>query len=52
VADAGLLSKNNISKLKNDDYTFIVGARIKNESVEVKDEIIEQSRSLSDGDGV
>lgn len=52
VADAGLLSKDNISKLKNNNYTFIVGARIKNESVTIKDKIIEQSQSLSDGEGI
>ncbi len=32
VADAGLLSKDNLSSLKEKGYTFILGARIKNES--------------------
>ena len=32
VADAGLLSNNNIQSLKENEYTFILGARIKNES--------------------
>ena len=52
VADAGLLSKDNINKLKNDNYTFIVGARIKNETTTIRDAIIEQSKSLNDGDGI
>ncbi len=32
VADAGLLSKDNLKALKENGYTFILGARIKNES--------------------
>ena len=32
VADAGLLSKDNLKALKEKGYTFILGARIKNES--------------------
>jgi len=39
VADAGLLSNKNIQALKENNYTFILGARIKNETKNVKQEI-------------
>ncbi len=47
VADSGLLSSDNITDLKNNGYSFILGARIKNESAIVKKQI--HQRSLSDG---
>lgn len=47
VADAGLLSSDNITNLKNNGYSFILGARIKNESAKVKEQILQLS--LSDG---
>ena len=40
VADAGLLSKDNIEALVNDDYQYILGARLKNESEKVKADIL------------
>lgn len=40
VADAGLLSKDNISALQDNEYGFILGARIKNESKSIKEKII------------
>lgn len=40
VADAGLLSKRNINKLINHGYEFILGARIKNETKEMKKVIL------------
>lgn len=40
VADAGLLSKNNIEQLTNHQYEFILGARIKNEAKELKYQIL------------
>jgi len=49
VADAGLLSKDNIEKLKEEKYQFILGARIKNESEQIKREILEKSFGLADG---
>lgn len=52
VADAGLLSKDNIEILKNNGYTFIIGARIKNEAEAVKKDIFEQTIGLEDGQGV
>lgn len=39
VADAGLLSSKNIKELQENQYQFILGARIKNESEIVKNQI-------------
>lgn len=50
VADAGLLSKDNIKLLKEHDYPFILGARIKNETEILKKELLGKSRDLKDGD--
>lgn len=47
VADAGLLSSDNITDLKENGYSFILGARIKNESTKVKKQI--HQLSLTDG---
>jgi transposase len=41
VADAGLLSSDNIKDLQENNYTFILGARIKNETKIVKNKIFE-----------
>jgi len=49
IADAGLLSKDNIEKLQTEKYQFIIGARIKNESDRIKREILEKSSGLKDG---
>jgi transposase len=40
VADAGLLSKKNIEELIEKGYEFILGARIKNEKQNIKEEIL------------
>ena len=40
VADAGLLSNENIELLSNNGYNFILGARIKNESRELQHKIL------------
>ena len=40
VADAGLLSNDNIENLKKSGYQFIVGARIKNETQGIKEQIL------------
>jgi len=45
VADAGLLSKSNIDQLLNHGYEFILGARIKNETTELKTQILSKSWS-------
>ena len=47
VADAGLLSSDNINALLSKQYSFILGARIKNESAKVKEQILQLN--LSDG---
>ena len=50
IADAGLLSKDNIEKLKEEKYEFIIGARIKNESDLIKKEILEKAIGITDGE--
>lgn len=50
VADAALLSKNNLERLAQQKYKFIIGARIKNESDDIKTEILQQSKEIKDGD--
>jgi transposase len=40
VADAGLLSKRNMELLVKHGYEFILGARIKNETTEIKQQIL------------
>lgn len=40
VADAGLLSKENIASLESQNYEYIIGARPKNESEAIKTEIL------------
>jgi len=47
VADAGLLSNENIKALEKKGYQYIIGARVKNETERIKKKIIE--RQLSDG---
>ena len=41
VADSGLLSKDNIKALQKDKYEYILGARIKNETKNIKEKILE-----------
>jgi transposase len=48
VADSGLLSNSNIEELRANNYEFILGARIKNESKSVKEEIL--SLKLKNGE--
>jgi transposase len=45
IADAGLLSNENILELKKKGYKFILGGRVKNESDSVKEQILEQKWS-------
>jgi len=42
IADAGLLNKDNISMLEANEYQYILGARIKNETQRVKDRILQE----------
>lgn len=48
VADAGLLSNDNIIALEQNGYEYILGARIKNENKQIKQQIL--SSSFNDGD--
>jgi transposase len=50
VADAGLLSNKNIEELLRKGYEFILGARIKNESEHIKQQIL--SHHFADGGGI
>lgn len=47
VADSGLLSNKNISELEKKNYEYIVGARIKNSTEEIKARLL--SLNLTDG---
>lgn len=47
VADAGLLSNKNIQALQNNHYEYILGARIKNETTSIKQQIL--SLKLANG---
>lgn len=48
IADAGLLSNDNIKQLEQNDHKYIIGARIKNESESIKEHII--TSSFKDGE--
>jgi IS4 transposase len=48
VADSGLLNTDNIAYLESEGYTYILGARIKNETNLLKQQIL--SLSLKDGE--
>ncbi len=50
VADAALLSVDNVAQLKAEGYQFILGGRIRNESKKVKDEIFKNAAGIKDGD--
>ena len=43
VADAGLLSKSNIKALEEKKYEYIIGGRLKNETDNIKGQILEDS---------
>jgi transposase len=47
IADAGLLNSDNIESLESEGYSYILGARIKNESNRIKQQIF--SFKLEDG---
>lgn len=50
VADAAMLSKNTLEELIKEQYTFIIGARIKNESYALKKEILLAREKMHFGD--
>lgn len=45
VADSGLMSNANITELESQGYKYIIGAKIKNESAEVKQWILSQPKA-------
>lgn len=49
VADAGLLSKQNLERLSGEKYRFIIGARIKKEEAQVRQEILLRRAGMNDG---
>lgn len=51
VADAALLSRQNLESLTAKGYRFVLGGRIKNESEPIKVEILQQAQGIKDGDG-
>lgn len=50
VADAAMLSKANLEKLSEAQYRFIIGARIKTESAEIKKQILDRAQGMKHGD--
>lgn len=50
VADAAMLSKNTLKELREQDYTFIIGARIKNATEAVKKTILLSRKEMRSGD--
>lgn len=51
IADAALLSKKNLKSLSQQQYRFIIGGRIKNESEKIKSQILKQAIRIKDGSG-
>ena len=51
VADAALLSQDNVENLRQEGYPFILASRIKNESEAVKTQILGKAKGLPDGGG-
>lgn len=52
VADAAMLSKENIETLQQEKYPFIVAARLRNETESVQREILSRCSTLQDGQSV
>jgi transposase len=50
VADAAMLSKDNLSKLRSAEYQFIIGSRIRNESESIKRMILVKAIGMKDKD--
>jgi hypothetical protein len=50
VADAALLSAENLELLSSTKYQFILGARIKNESDEIKQKILTEAHAMKNGE--
>jgi transposase len=52
VADAAMLSNENIQSLEQEQFPFIVGARIRNESQPMQENILQRCSRLHDGQSV
>lgn len=52
VADAGMLSKDNLNALDREKYPFIVAARLRNETAIMQREIIQRCKGLRNGQSV
>ena len=52
VADAAMLSQENLEALDRQKYPFIVAARIRNEAAAMQEDILSRCRSLSNGQSV
>lgn len=50
VADAGLLSNENLKKLAQEQYRFIIGGRIHNENNEIKKYILDHAKNMKNDD--
>ena len=48
VADAAMLSKENMKQLQENGYQFIIGGRIKNEDKEIKQDILNRVKEIKD----
>lgn len=51
IADAALLSKENLKNLSQQKYWFIIGGRIKNENEKLKAKILKRAQGVKDGSG-
>lgn len=52
IADAAMLSKDNLANLQEARYQFIIGGRIKNEPDKIKQQILAQSTDMANGDSI
>lgn len=52
VADAAMLSKKNLQQLDEEQFPFIVGARIRNETQAMQEEIMQRCSGLRDGESL
>jgi len=52
VADAAMLSNENLQSLEQEQFPFIVGARIRNETQPMQEEILRRCDGLHDGESI
>jgi transposase len=48
VADAALLNKDNLEDLSKEEYFFIIGGRIKNETDKIKQKILKKAKRIKE----